>query len=623
MQSFRNISGGYEKAEERIELGVFATKSDAELAHDLHMLRVQGLKSSGELNQDIALFRPKLARLILITKTAENSVQEVKKIEIKQEIDLSPDMSQDLKTDVEKRMNKSQSMTDPRPAADNISSQVNLSVEGDASTLTAVDSSATNDVAVTAVDPASIERTNGDKAASATDASYSIDAGAEGADALTALDDNVNAEKDDEEAQGWYNTPSVLIDLDNDIWKSTTKKNAQKSDLSIGGGSGMRKIDSDVVPIFDDPYRQNWEERVSTSYVTAVTYVYEVTFHHTNSLGLNLKPCFIPYAAGLAKRSIGCLIVMNTNNTLGTIVRPGDILLKINDQELASHVGVFNFDASTKMILRESAPRVVRFVRPGYGPLSPVEMLEMMKSTYRPMAKFAFNSDTSTSRAHLSTSYMDGSAPVSVRKSMSGQRVQWEFPGEPNVLQIATPSGKSTLKSKIPPFCDLGTSSSSMATIFTKRALLQSLISGNEAGVYRDRGKYATAIEYQGKMYYLGKYDTEDDALAVFKKYKLDLQKSGKFVPRKVRKIAGSMLYASDVYGVGEDEYLQLWDKKAGDDSIFYNLPEDGSGINSDEKTHESLKQELLQNGASLTGEGSPASSSVNPNFIFSNVRTF
>ena len=83
------------------------------------------------------------------------------------------------------------------------------------------------------------------------------------------------------------------------------------------------------------------------------------------------------------------------------------------------------------------------------------------------------------------------------------------------------------------------------------------------------------------------------------------------------------MLYASDVYGVGEDEYLQLWDKKAGDDSIFYNFPEDGSGTNSDEKTHVSLKQELQQNGASLTSEGSPASSSVNPNFIFSNVRTF
>ena len=43
------IATSVNKAEERIELGVFATKSDAELAHDLHMLRVQGLKSSGEL----------------------------------------------------------------------------------------------------------------------------------------------------------------------------------------------------------------------------------------------------------------------------------------------------------------------------------------------------------------------------------------------------------------------------------------------------------------------------------------------------------------------------------------------------------------------------------------------
>ena len=49
---------GKDEGENRIELGVFATRAGAELKHDLHMLKLEGLTSSGELNQDIILFGP-------------------------------------------------------------------------------------------------------------------------------------------------------------------------------------------------------------------------------------------------------------------------------------------------------------------------------------------------------------------------------------------------------------------------------------------------------------------------------------------------------------------------------------------------------------------------------------
>ena len=64
--------------------------------------------------------------------------------------------------------------------------------------------------------------------------------------------------------------------------------------------------------------------------------------------------------------------------------------IKVNGQELASAFGVFSFDTHTKMILKETAPRTVRFIRPGSVPLSPLEILEMAKDIQQPTAKFSF-----------------------------------------------------------------------------------------------------------------------------------------------------------------------------------------------------------------------------------------
>ena len=66
--------------------------------------------------------------------------------------------------------------------------------------------------------------------------------------------------------------------------------------------------------------------------------------------------------------------------------------------------------------------------------------------------------------------------------------------------------------------------------------------------VYRDKGRWSTAVEFQGRLYFLGKYDTEDDALAIYRKYASEIEQTGSFTVRKVRKIGGNFQSASDLY---------------------------------------------------------------------------
>ena len=626
-----------DKYGKRIELGMFATKAEAELVHDLRILKLEGVTCNGELNLDITLFCPKLARLVSIKDTTDvtsANTQESMKIEIKQQLNFL-NIDEATKKEVEERMNKSQRIMNAHIVANNhamtnpveIAGSIPVVVDDSRSTSVAIAPDEADTTPEDAVAPPPVTDVTTTAPPPVTDVTATAPPPVTDATHVTDTDSNTSSdvviENADEEALQWCSTPSVIIDLEQDVSSQTsTQKILQTYDLNLG--SGVRKIDSDVIPVFNDAYNQNWDDRITSSYVHPVSYTYEITFEHSNSLGLNLKPCFVPYAAGLAKRSLGCLLVMNTNSTLGTIVRPGDILLKVNGQELASAFGVFSFDTHTKMILKETAPRTVRFIRPGSVPLSPLEILEMAKDIQQPTAKFSFVSETPTSKAYLFSTYLDQAAPLSVKKCMTGTRVQWEFPGDqpstshynPNVLFSGDTSTRTNLKKPFPPFCELGTSSSSLALIFTKRALLQSISSGGEIRVYRDRGKYATVIKYHGKLYYLGKYDTEDDAMAVLRKYSLDIEKTGIFVPRKVRKYAGNMLTASEVYGLTEEEYIQKMKKKAGDDSLFYNVNEDGDDVGT-VSSFESLKKEFQETRT----DSSVVLSNVDPSLIFSSVK--
>ena len=348
-----------------------------------------------------------------------------------------------------------------------------------------------------------------------------------------------------------------------------------------------------------DTYTQSWDERRKSAYLTPMSFMYEITFYHQNSLGLNLKvsletffsylifflflffsfllfsfpllfnmillhththtytnirthesetrkPHFVPYALGSSKRSMGCLMVVGSNPALGTertssfsfslshthtythahthihtrihaythahtrththlqliakkgaIVRPGDILLKVNKSELALGSGSFKFEACTRAIMKESAPRIMRFVRPA-SVMSPIVIQHILGSTYPPVAKFSFEPESETKTAHLVLNHIENSIPGAIKKLMQGWRVQWEYIGNQtcpiredrsHFHAYNLPANKATptsLHPSIPKFLPNVPPSSSIATVFTKRTLLQSVTpAGGPIRVYR------------------------------------------------------------------------------------------------------------------------------------------
>jgi hypothetical protein len=154
-----------------------------------------------------------------------------------------------------------------------------------------------------------------------------------------------------------------------------------------------------------------------------------------------------------------------------------------------------------------------------------------MSGTATVIAKFRYV--ISSGQPCLQLTHLDENAPFASKNLMQAKRVQWEYPG-PTAQALMSAPAKSGLPLNFPPFLP-SQSSSTIATILMKRAFLQNLHSG-PCRVYRDHGKWVVVVEHQGRLYYLGRYDTEDDALAVYKKYTTEIDKTGIFVPKRQRR---------------------------------------------------------------------------------------
>ncbi len=525
------------KKNNHYELGIYSSRTEAEFAHDMQMLKLEGLNKAGQVNEDIILFAPRVVRLVAVPKVTEDT--------------------NTVGSEESGKGASSASIAD----GDGLLTQTQAEAEAEAAKVAAA-AAAEAAKAIGVVEGEKIIRIelNQDmKIPKGIDQDTKKELEAVMRESIVPCDDPTSSNSSIATAtktalQAAAATTNIVtidpIPSFDPFPAVQTRAQANEFNLNI------KKLESDVIPTSFDAYEQSWAERTMTSYTPAVSFVYEISFSHTHSLGLNLKPVFIPYAIGLAKRSLGCLMVVETNEKLGTIVRPGDILIKVNRLELVQPFGVFSFDQNTRSITQESAPRVVRFIRPAAASISPCEVNSML--TTHPIAKFQFIVETETTPAHLSLIHLENSAPSSVKKLMSGIRVQWEFPGNepstshlnPNILR---PEQAIGLNQSIQPFLSAKSKSSqsSLATQLTKRRHLQRDVmpTNSPMRIYRDDGHYSVVVEYQGKLYHLGEYDLEDDALAVYKKYAMEIEKTGIFVPRKVRRTGyQSLEKASEVY---------------------------------------------------------------------------
>ena len=121
---------------------------------------------------------------------------------------------------------------------------------------------------------------------------------------------------------------------------------------------------------------RTWYKRIVSAHTPSTSFCYEITFPHTNSLGLNLRPRCITYSSGGGQKYMGALVVVEITSLLSSIVYPGDILLCINGRSLVDFGDSYEFDKCTSAITSSPAPRIVRFLRP-VGPTQPLSGAEL------------------------------------------------------------------------------------------------------------------------------------------------------------------------------------------------------------------------------------------------------
>ena len=66
-----------------------------------------------------------------------------------------------------------------------------------------------------------------------------------------------------------------------------------------------------------------WRSRHSSLYTPSASFVYEITFPHMKSLGLNLKPQLVPFSPE-SDQHIGTLVVVEAMTLLSSLVYPGE-----------------------------------------------------------------------------------------------------------------------------------------------------------------------------------------------------------------------------------------------------------------------------------------------------------
>ena len=86
---------------------------------------------------------------------------------------------------------------------------------------------------------------------------------------------------------------------------------------------------------------------------------------------------------------MGCLTIVDATPFLASIISPGDLLVKINETDLALPGDKFDFDKATRAITSSLPPRILRLVRPARpGVIPSIAEMNSVIRDYPPTAKF-------------------------------------------------------------------------------------------------------------------------------------------------------------------------------------------------------------------------------------------
>jgi hypothetical protein len=321
-----------------------------------------------------------------------------------------------------------------------------------------------------------------------------------------------------------------------------------------------------------DPSR-SWAERLHSAHWPLSAFVFEVSFPPTGSLGLSLNELALSSPNSPHTAVSGVVVANCSNSLLGVVLQPGDIILKVNETSLMHPTKDFNFLTQIGLLKQSpggdddsSKSRVLHFLRPVSGSSfpSPAE-LSLFKDA-SPVATFTVTPSGTGSSVVLQIrqDYIDPDTTPAIKRQMQGLRVRYEDistpigyfesqllvmghkPGKMESGQIQGALGVRPTGN----YKELHESERHRAVSYGKRcrtqpALLSSGTGVGTGGVVRDRGKFSAEI-YAGSgalggTHFLGRYESEEDAVIIHRRAAEELTKTGGFVGKRFK--LGSHMY--------------------------------------------------------------------------------
>lgn len=181
-------------------------------------------------------------------------------------------------------------------------------------------------------------------------------------------------------------------------------------------------------------YRRSWSERTAAASATSSVFAFDMTFSHTNPLGLNLRQHLLGYSSGgvgvKSRRRVGCLVVTDVSSqVLEPYVHSGDLIIRVNDVPLVSVTTPLTFEQATRLIMAAPHPRTLRFLRASANGIlpSPAEVLLLIPE-HTVTARFNVTASVNGTTTVVHPLAIDAAAPLPIRKMMAGQAVSWEAP---------------------------------------------------------------------------------------------------------------------------------------------------------------------------------------------------
>lgn len=325
-------------------------------------------------------------------------------------------------------------------------------------------------------------------------------------------------------------------------------------------------------------YNLRWYERLGSSCIPSASFSYEITFTpDVDDLFFTTQWQYLPYSVSRFDRYITYCVVKSVASPVASIVAEGDLVLKVNGQDLVQRPGdCSDLNDLASRLMQRNTMRVVRFLRTSahtHSSLSVAEVLLYLEEKAVP-AKFCCKYLTRTSantKPVLESTFVDLQLPASVKKMLQGQRVSWQslpsLPAGPalasTMLATATAPAPANPSSYMQQNAPQGPSMSApMVTVqslekYDNKQHRNVCSYSLRAGVYRDRNKYvviyaanvlpqlpiagdASAVaggsgssSREKVLYNLGRYDSEEDAARVLNEAKESARASGGiFIPR-------------------------------------------------------------------------------------------